>query len=304
MQRFLILLYLALTPLLAQAWNGAGHRLVASIAWQQLSAPTRLTIADLLAQHPDYERWQKAAHASGPGEIFIEASTWPDDIRQDRRFYDEEREAATPGINGLPDSAMHKRWHYVDLGADGQRLAGELDSRIDRLSRELAHGGTRAKVYALPWLLHLVADIHQPLHVGNGEDEGGNLVEIENPFNPRQAVSSLHRYWDDLPGPPWLRGKRLEKVATFLLERYPPPERGSITRWRDESRRLRAMAYPEADASQRPIINEQFNQRARDIANQRIVAAGYRLGWLLEELLGSGVSRPSRTRWQALASAG
>ena len=62
---------------------------------------------------------------------------------------------------------------------------------------------------ALPWLLHLVADIHQPLHVGLDGDEGGNKVEIENPFNKRLPFTNVHTYWDDLPGPPWLRGKRL-----------------------------------------------------------------------------------------------
>ena len=126
---------------------------------------------------------------------------------------------------------------------------------------------------ALPWLLHLVGDIHQPLHVGRHGDEGGNAVEIENPFNKRLPFSSLHLYWDDLPGPPWLRGKRLEDNARRLLERYPAPEQGNVARWREESHRLLDSAYPTEPGSLLPIVSEAFHRASRDTANRRIVDA-------------------------------
>jgi hypothetical protein len=98
---------------------------------------------------------------------------------------------------------------------------GELDQQIERLSQLLRSTRKNEQItYALPWLLHLVADIHQPLHVGREGDAGGNEVEIENPFNKRLPFSSLHTYWDDLPGPPWLRGKRLEKNTNRLLDAF------------------------------------------------------------------------------------
>ena len=185
------------------------------------------------------------ARTSDPAGIFAEASTWPDDIRNDPRFHDEVRDDATPPLPGFPDSARHKNWHYVDLNELGQAKKGEVDRQIERLGRLLhpmarghaegsdkapsqkdgqqswrvaadSHGARSTRKndeisYALPWLMHLVADIHQPLHVGHAADDGGNTIEIENPFNKRLPFSSLHTYWDDLPGPPWLRGQRLEK---------------------------------------------------------------------------------------------
>ena len=149
--------------------------------------------------------------------------------------------------------------------------------------------------YLLPWLLHLVADIHQPLHVGRAGDEGGNAVEIENPFNKRLPFSSLHLYWDDLPGSPWLRGKALEKRTRRLIDDYPPPLPGNdVALWRDESHALLNQAYPKTDGSLLPTITDEFNRQAHDIANRRIVAAGYRLGWLLEAAVAARVSRETQ----------
>jgi hypothetical protein len=301
MRQFLLILFFFALSTSAQAWNAAGHRLTAFIAWQQLSPPAQATINRILSTHPDYQRWVDKAKSEQGVDIFAEASTWPDDIRNDPRFYDEDREPATPAPPGLSDTARHKRWHYVDLNASGKTEAGELDRQIERLTRllrpweqGLAPGSTRKKAeisYALPWLLHLVADIHQPLHVGQHGDEGGNKVEIENPFNKRLPFTNLHTYWDDLPGPPWLRGKRLAKNAAYLLDNYPAPAQGDVTHWRDESHRLLAEAYPDAKGSLLPIVSEDFRQHSQDIANRRIVDAGYRLGRLLESIFGQRVSR-------------
>ncbi|MBS1130080.1 MAG: hypothetical protein H6R16_1082 [Proteobacteria bacterium] len=299
-QIFSALLFFSLA-LPAYAWNAAGHRLVAVIAWQQLSPATRDAISAALAHHPDHERWVEKARSREGIAVFAEASTWPDDIRNDPRLYDEDREPATPAVPGLPETARHKRWHYVDLDVTGKVRDGELDRQIERLSQLLqakgSSSGTRKSeqiAYALPWLLHLVADIHQPLHVGQHGDEGGNKVEIENPFNKRLPFSSLHLYWDDLPGPPWLRGNRLEKNAARLLDSYPKPVQGNVALWRDESHQLLAAAYPKASGSLLPIISEDFQDNARQIANRRIVEAGYRLGHLLESIFRERVSRETQ----------
>ncbi|MBS1144200.1 MAG: hypothetical protein H6R14_1606 [Proteobacteria bacterium] len=289
-QFFLALIFFAChAP--AHAWNAAGHRLVAIIAWQQLSPATQADIADALSRHPDFPRWQEKARSTAGEDIFAEAATWPDDIRNDPRFHDDQ-EPATPPLPGLPDTARHKHWHYVDLDARGKAESGELDRQIARLSQILRSTGKKAEITnALPWLAHLVADIHQPLHVGRHGDEGGNQIEIENPFNKRLPFSSLHVYWDDLPGPPWLRGKRLKQNASRLLDQYPAPSQGDVLRWRDESHRLLAKAYPMANGTLLPIVDDDFRQQSREIADRRIVEAGYRLGRLLDDIFSHRVSR-------------
>ena len=295
MRSLLIVLSLLLCPSLATAWNGAGHRLAAVIAWQQLSPATQTFVSEALARHPDYERWVARARSGEPGAIFAEAATWPDDIRNDPRFFDDPRDTPTELLPGFPDMARHKRWHYVDVDRHGQVVAGEADRQIEHLSSLLRSTGKKGQIsYAFPWLLHLVADIHQPLHVGRHGDEGGNAVEIENPFNKRLPFASLHLYWDDLPGPPWLRGARLEKTARRLMDDHPPPTPGTVAQWRAESHALLVGAYPTAHGSLLPIVTEDFNRRAHATANRRIVDAGYRLGWLLEANIGARVSRETR----------
>jgi S1/P1 Nuclease len=294
MHRPLIALSFLLLTTHALAWNAAGHRLVALIAWQQLSPASQDFSTAALASHPDHGRWLDKARSADPAAIFAEAATWPDDIRSDPRFYDEGRDESTPSLSGLSDTARHRRWHYVDLDERGNWKRGEADRQIERLSQSMRNGRRQDIIHALPWLLHLVADIHQPLHVGRADDDGATEFEIENPFNKRLPFSSLHTYWDDLPGPPWLRGQRLEKAARRLLADYPAPPQGNVALWRDESHRLLAEAYPDALGSLLPIITEEFNQRARDIANRRIVNAGYRLGRLLEASISARVSRETQ----------
>ena len=287
-----------------RAWNAAGHRLVAAIAWQQLSPASQDFVTAALAAHPDHTRWVDRARSVEPAAIFAEASTWPDDIRSDPRFHDAGRDNPTPPLPGFSDSARHKEWHYVDLDRHGNTAHGEADRQIERLTRLLypegASYGARStrKIneisYALPWLLHLVADIHQPLHVGRGDDDGGNAVDIENPFNKRHPLVNLHTYWDDLPGPPWLRGQRLEKRVRRLIADYPAPVHGDVALWRDESHRLLPATYPVADGGLRPIVSESFNRQAQALADRRIVDAGYRLGWLLETNISARVSRETQ----------
>src|SRR5574343_399474 len=289
------LLFLLLLTAPAQAWNAAGHRLSAVIAWEQLSPGSRAIVSEALAEHIDYPRWLEKAGDDAPELIFAEAATWPDDIRNDPRFYAEGRDPPTPPLPGLHDTARHRAWHYVDRDRAGHRQEGELDHQLDRLAGQLRGNREKAEIGNwLPWLIHLVADAHQPLHVGRSGDEGGNRIEIENPFNPRLPQTRLHTYWDDLPGPPWLRGKRLRQQAARLLDSYPAPAPGRISTWLSESHALLDSVYalPAGDPS--PIIDMAYQQRARDIAGERIVAAGMRLGRLLEQLLHPDVSRETR----------
>ena len=295
MRPFLIaVLFLLLAPP-AAAWNAAGHRLVAAIAWLQLSPPSRDFLAQALARHPDHERWVAKARSAEPGAIFVEASTWPDDIRNDPRFHDDGEAVPTSALPGFPDSARHKDWHYVDLDDQGRPVRGEVDRQIERLGRLLRSTAKKDEIsHALPWLVHLVADIHQPLHAGRADDEGATAIAIENPFNKRLPVTSLHIYWDDLPGPPWLRGRRLDDKARRLIAEYPAPRQGSAALWRDESHRLLASAYPDSVGSAPPTITEDFNRRAHAIAERRIADAGYRLGRLLEASISARVSRETQ----------
>lgn len=276
---------LALPAPATLAWNAAGHRLVAAVAWRQMPAEARRGAAALLRQHPDFEKWTAKGDNTPGYAAFLGAATWPDDIRNDRRYHDSD----TP-----PASARHKDWHYVDLAPDGSVRDGQLDRQIGELARDLHSPSLPAedKAIALAWLIHLVGDIHQPLHVGCRDDEGGNRFEIEDPFNPRLPFTNLHTWWDDQPGPPWLRGKRLDKAADALLAAHPqPPRQGNVALWRAESHQIAcAAAYPTSRGSLLPAVSEEFRTDAHAIVDERLTTAGFRLAHLLQGIL-TGVSR-------------
>ena len=278
---------LLLLSLPASAWNSAGHRLIAAIAWDQLDATTRSAVTRLLQEHPDYPRWCKKAEADDlPRAAFIEASTWPDDIRKDERFFTPGEEAPTATLPGFPDMQRHRDWHYVNrpLENPGQKAAsGQLDRQLSTQADIVASKvHTMAeRGYALPWLIHLVGDAHQPLHA---VDKSGNDLTVIDPFNPRKSITTLHAYWDDLPGPPWLRGARLDKASKALVARYPKPGSSTPTQWLEESWQIaKDKAYP-PDAENVPTINETFFAETRKIAQRRIAEAGYRLADLLRKL--------------------
>ncbi|HNG38082.1 MAG TPA: S1/P1 nuclease [Accumulibacter sp.] len=303
------LLFLASLSWPAMAWNAAGHRLIASIAWQQLDPLSRSAIGRLLRQHPDYALWQ----ARGRGDddelnAFVESSTWADDIRQDPRFYSS-GETPTPTLAGFPDMQRRRHWHYVDWPIPASRVSTGLRSSDGVLDRQLAalidtlgqrRASTAERVYALPWLIHLVGDAHQPLHAASRfsadgvGDRGGNELAIENPFvAPPDSASNLHHYWDSLPGAPWLRGEHLARKAETLLSRYPFVDRtGTPTDWLRESWRIAEReAYPPDSDAAVPVISAAFDARSREIAGQRLVQAGQRLATLLRRLFGDGGRR-------------
>lgn len=298
--RVVLIALLLLSPLSASAWNAAGHRLGALIAWQQLDEATRGKIDAILVRHPDHGRWITRAKGNPPElAAFLGASTWPDDIKSDKRFYDADQDAETPVLPGFPDMARHRHWHYVDmpLGHPPKHddSDGELDQQLERLSDILRNSSNdRQRVYALPWLIHLVADAHQPLHTasrydaaGKG-DRGGNRLRVTNPFHPRRTSMSLHSYWDDLAGPPWLHGHYLEEAAARITASYPQAPRRSATKhWIAESWQIaRDSAYPpESDAALPVLLDGDFHHKAQEIAQRRIAESGYRLAALLRNLL-------------------
>jgi hypothetical protein len=143
---------LALVAICAHAWGAAAHRLIAEAAYGQLSPAARAAVDDLLTLEP--------------GATFESISTWADEVR-------------SPGTGP---------WHYVNLPRDSgcmyeatrdcpdeRCVVGAIERQTAVLSSG-AHGAERLK--ALKYLVHFVADIHQPLHVGYGDDRGGNLYQV------------------------------------------------------------------------------------------------------------------------------
>jgi hypothetical protein len=213
--------FLALVPTGLMAWGGIGHMTVAAVAYQKLTPATKVRVRDLLKLNPDYATWDKQIPAGTPAEehdrmIFIMAAVWADDIKGESRYSDDGTDGGnTPGGAtssqniGYSDLLRHKYWHFVDtpFSPDQTPLPAiptpNAQTQIVAFRAVLASAQPdELKSYDVVWLLHLVGDIHQPLHSVNRitkfaakGDAGGNRVKLFG-----DAASNLHSYWDDLPG--------------------------------------------------------------------------------------------------------
>ena len=158
--------------------------LVTEIAWEHIDEETRSAAVDLLRSAPSDAGLALPISAQ---ELFVRAGYWPDFVRDE----------AWPARKEAYD---HPTWHYVNhFWRDGEWLpergtSGELLERLSVLERGVESG------VDLAWLLHLVGDVHQPLHssarVTDREpdgDRGGNDFAIDDLEAP-----NLHAYWDTI----------------------------------------------------------------------------------------------------------
>lgn len=280
------------------AWNAAGHRLVASIAWQECTPATRRHIAALLREHPAEARWNaQLARRQAPGDPelarFAEAATWPDELRRER---------------GDDRAAAHRDWHYINwiVGAPPRTSrGGQLDRAIAAQVAVLVgqDAAPAMQAEALAWVAHLVADAHQPLHVASWPladgsfDDGGLTVLLRDPARPTPMPLSLHAWWDDLPGPPWLRGDRLARRTKEVMDENgsAPVTTGSPEAWLQESFAAAGdWVRPDIGDNTTWEVDDIYRARARNWSSRRLHEAGVRLGRLLNRVLDA--TQPTRKR--------
>lgn len=208
--------FLGLTTLLAalsftqtaRAWNATGHMMVAKEAWDEMTPAERQKATAILKNLPhfDYVVSHMPKDYSDPDAYaFMEAATWPDNIRS----------------NDHPDHAEHHpTWHYIDYpvnpdnvpGAempnetwDGKSDPENILQALQKETKELSDPDTAPdrRAIALCWVIHLVGDIHQPLHATSlfsksypTGDKGGNSFLVKGPF----GNTGLHSLWDNMLG--------------------------------------------------------------------------------------------------------
>ena len=197
--RILFPCLLLLTPRFAMAWSGPGHLLIAAEAYRQLTPELKAEAFHVLQWHPDFAKWTNAYHPNPSLDlaayVFLRSSTWPDEIRHSDSIYD------------------HPDWHFVDYPLRPPSFPFETDARtnddvlfgIAQCEQTLCNTNAAPELRAvyLSYLIHLVGDIHQPLHCEsffndaypNG-DRGGNDFYVK----PDQNGVRLHEIWDGLLG--------------------------------------------------------------------------------------------------------
>ena len=286
------------------AWNRVAHMETALFSYQHLSPDIRERIFVILGNHPNYSLWRqdfdslasKTPRTIDVGTyIFLRASIWPDEIR-----------AGSSAFN-------HPKWHFVTYPLEppnfperpalfsGENIFQGLD--VSRAVISDARSSPSDRAISLSWLVHLIGDIHDPLHCATFineifpapvGDRSGNAfyIRANQPF-----PISLHSFWDSLGG----TSTDLQLISDGVVEaekRYPRNQMTELrvcsepTCWSMESRKhairdvyldgkLVGASTPDAA----PRVPSSYTSRAKNIAWRRISLAGYRLADELTELL-------------------
>jgi hypothetical protein len=295
-------------------WGNGGHMAVAAVAYDRLTPQVRARADALVRLNPRFSIWQgmlprRTRAADRPKLLFMIAATWADQIKGDGHVSDGPDGGNRPPTDGTaarnigyPDTAMHKYWHFIDLPftQDGSPTTDPPEpnalTQIDAFRAVLSSDNTALlKSYDMVWLLHLVGDVHQPLHCaarfirgdadGDGDD-GGNEVTVCDPA----CNKKLHSFWDGL------LGTSEDPVPARTLAQGLPaaPARAAgnlrASDWIDEGLDLakRNVYKRPIEAGSGPFrITEAYRNAARTLARRRVALAGARLANILNSELTS-----------------
>jgi len=314
------LLCTLLLPAPALAWNDSGHMQVALIAYQKLSPAQRQKAVELLREHPrfaqDFEA-RKPEQFSNPEQerqwIFAHAATWPDIAREQPTFdhatwhyinqpiYLSDEDRAAFAKKPFPNNISHRFSSSMD--ASEFNVVQALALVRQKLT---ANGVSKSeRALYLSWLLHLVGDVHQPMHsvalyssrrFPKG-DKGGNDVLVNGNRN-------LHSTWDGFLGMSTQMSVLMRKTKELLKEPkiFAAAEAASsdlsVDSWVDESYELAenfaydAMLIAVADqiessgsnAKPKVFLPQSYFSEGRSKAEQRAAEAGFRLAALIQAL--------------------
>lgn len=258
--RFLALaIPLLLAPIPAWAWGPQGHEIVALIAMGELTPAARNQVTHLL----------------GSPTAMVHESNWADEIRDRRR-----------------DTAG---WHYVDIplqapGYDARRDCPGRDCVVAQIENDMRllsnpRLGDAARAEALRFLIHFVADVHQPLHAEDHDDKGGNQVRV----TIGRYRANLHRVWDsevvDVLGPDTAAD------ASAIARSITPAQRqawasGFPAGWANEAHAIaRDRIYPPLAGRNEVRLPRDYAWRQAPAVRELLAKAGVRLAFVLNRSL-------------------
>jgi hypothetical protein len=272
--KFLPLLFVCLIATIqpATAWDRKGHAAIASIAEANLTPAARAQVKELLKDDLDANN-QPSGRTTLP-----EVASWPDEIRKT-----------------APENT-YRGWHTrssnsVCSGNLGWCWQGEcVDRKLLHYAAVLKNTGAppRERNEALKWVVHLVGDLHTPLHSGSNHDMAGKVhVLLEGAKSRRKT--SLHWVWDHDLANAALDAAPV--MATLKTTEPLPPD--AVMQWMEETRKVsRKHVYDPlpgfscgANLVEPVLLDREYQRQAMPVIRLQIERAGLRLAQLLNELL-------------------
>ncbi|MGO4560089.1 S1/P1 nuclease [Mesorhizobium sp. 2RAF21] len=266
---------LAATPI-AYAWGTSGHSIVAEIAQHRLNEAATVGVASIL----------------GAGTSLASIGSWADDERaRDRKT---------------------TRWHFVEIPSAATAYDATRDCISDptlgdciiaAIDRELAlvscaTAPTEQRQRALKFLVHLIGDLHQPLHAIKDE-RGGNGIDVtittqegvngDLPFN-----TNLHSAWDAtlIDKTAWSWGSYVERLETGWLRTADVAaiSAGTTADWANESHRIAVKLI--ASVPSNIVLDDAYRNENLPLIDQQLGTAGLRLAELLNKAFSTSSCLP------------
>jgi len=242
------------------AWGVLGHRIVGQIAESYLTPKAKQAIQQILGN-----------------ESIAMASNWADFIRSDTSYSYLIPMHYINFSNGLNYMQM-KEYLSKDTTADAYT---ELVFLIKQLKNK--NIAKEKQGMYLRFLIHLVGDIHQPMHVSRAEDEGGNKIRVMWFREP----TSLHAVWDDK----LIDFQQLSYTEYTNAINYSTAnqrqvwQKEPISEWLYESNQIAEKLYSEIDQNEQKL-SYRYNYDHIAILNNQLLKGGIRLAGLLNEIFG------------------
>ncbi|KGL62882.1 S1/P1 nuclease [Polaribacter sp. Hel1_85] len=234
-------------------WGPTGHRTTGKIAEKHLTNRAKRKIDKLLK-----------------GESLAFVSTYADEIKSDRKF------------------SEFYSWHYINMDLDEKYADAEKNPRGDLVTGinkcievlKDKNSAEEDKVFYLKMLVHFVGDLHQPMHIGQREDKGGNTVQVQW-FG---RGTNLHSVWDTKMIEEWnmsyleLAGnaKDLSKKQVEAIQK------GTIIEWVDEVHEITKEVYKSANVGEN--LKYRYSYDHFGTVRTQLQKGGIRLAKILNEI--------------------
>ncbi len=236
-------------------WGPTGHRTTGKIAEKHLTKKAKKKIDKLLQ-----------------GESLAFVSTYADQIKSDKSYN------------------KYYTWHYVNMPLNMQyqdsqkNPEGDLVTGID-LCIEVLKSDTSSveeKRFSLKMLVHLIGDLHQPMHVGRAEDKGGNTIQVQW-FG---KGTNLHRVWDTDMIRDWKMSyvELADNSKDLSKEQIKAIEKGTIIDWVHDTHKLSKLTYESVKIGEN--LRYRYSYDHFDTVRTQLQKGGIRLAKLLNDIFG------------------
>ena len=259
MKKLLLVIAVFYLPLQSMAWGTQGHRICGQIANNYLTPKARKAIEAILGN-----------------ESIAMASNWADFIKSDPAF------------------SYLSSWHYIDFDkaysypemVDFLNHDTNTDAytKLNFLIAELKKQdlSKENKLLYLRMLIHIIEDVHQPMHTAHADDKGGNDFKV----NWFSTPTNLHSVWDSqlidfqqlsyTEYATWINHSTLAQRTAWQKE--------PISQWLFESNQIAEKLYTEIKPGD--TLNYKYNFTHIEIVNQQLLKAGVRLAGVLNAIFG------------------